>query len=820
MPLPRTRRGPVVRAAGSGPAGTADDTRTGEGSTMTITSELDYMDPALTVGERVADLLGRMTVAEKAGQMLQLDAREDLDGYVVGMHAGSILHASPQRVVRAHELARRTRLQIPLLVAEDCIHGHSFRVGATIFPTQLAMAASWDAGLVERVARATAVEASATGIHWTFSPVLCIARDLRWGRVDETFGEDPFLIGELGAAMVRGYQGGGLADRTAILATAKHFAGYSETQGGRDASEADISHRKLRSWFLPPFERVARAGCGTFMLGYQTTDGVPITLNSWLLDEVLRGEWGYTGTLVTDWDNVGRMVWEQRIQPDYAHAAAAAVNAGNDMIMTTPEFFDGALEAIDRGLLTESDLDPAVARILRLKFELGLFEDPRHPDLERQRVEIGAPAHTALNLEVARRSLVLLRNDGVLPLPAAGRARTIAVVGPLADDAQTQLGDWAGSSGQADWLPDGQPREKITTVLDGLRTLVPSGWTVTHARGADILTLEPDPRGEFMPDGQPRPPLVTPCPPDADLIGEAVAAAGSADYVVAVVGDRIELVGEGRSTATLELLGGQVALLEAVAATGTPLVVVLLASKPLVLPAAVAEAAALVWVANPGMEGGRAIAELLLGQIEPSGRLPISFARHVGQQPTYYNQIRGQHGTRYADLTQDPAFAFGEGLSYTTVEYSGLRILDPVHGDGSQTDSPGTVPTPTHRGQTPAAGGGPDESPAQPAFAVSDVLRAQVLVSNTGTRAVRETVQVYVSDSVTSASWADKELKAYLQVDLAAGESRVVGIELPVSDCTIVDAAGRRVVEPGEFELRVGPSSREGSLLRATFTVG
>ena len=756
------------------------------------TSELGYLDPRLTVDERVADLLGRMTTAEKAGQMLQLDARQDLDEYVLGMHAGSVLHTSPERVVRAHRLTEQTRLRIPLLIAEDCIHGHSFWVGATIFPTQLGMAASWDAGLVEAVARATAVEASATGIHWTFSPVLCIARDLRWGRVDETFGEDPFLIGELASAMVRGYQGAGFSDTTAILATAKHFAGYSETQGGRDASEADISRRKLRSWFLPPFERVAREGCGSFMLGYQTMDGVPITLNSWLLDEVLRGEWGYTGTLVTDWDNVGRMVWEQKVQPDHAHAAAAAVKAGNDVIMNTPEFYTGALEAIERGMLAESDLDAAVARILRLKFELGLFENPRHPDLERQRAVIGCDSHTRLNLEVARRSLVLLRNDGTLPVPVGEAARTIAVVGPLADDAQTQLGDWAGSSGQADWLPDGQPREQIVTVLDGLRSLLPSGWDLRHARGADILTLEPDPAGELLPDGQPRPPRVTPCEPDPVLIAEAVAAAEAADVVVAVVGDRIELVGEGRSTATLDLIGGQLALLEALAATGKPLVVVLLASKPLVLPRSVLEASALVWAANPGMQGGRAIAELLFGAIEPSGRLPISFARHAGQQPTYYNQIRGQHGDRYADLTQDPAFAFGDGLSYSTVEYTDLRILD----DGL----PGSVGAP-------------------PRFAATDLLRARVSLSNTGSRPARETVQVYVSDLVTSVSWADQELKAFQQVELVPGESRSVELELPVADCTIVDAAGRRIVEAGEFELRVGPSSRSETQLGARFAV-
>ena len=378
-----------------------------------------YQDPALPVAERVADLVGRMTLEEKVGQMMQLNAQGGVEDLVLNLHVGSILHTSPERVRQAHELTAQTRLQIPLLVAEDCIHGHSFWEGATIFPTQLGMAATWDADLLERGARATAVEVAATGIHWTFSPVLCIARDLRWGRVSETFGEDPFLIGELSSAMVRGYQGDGLSDPTAILATAKHFAGYSETQGGRDATEADISRRKLRSWFLPPFERVAREGCRTFMLGYQSMDGVPITINEWLLGEVLRGEWGYEGTLVTDWDNVGRMVWEQHIQPDYAHASAAAVRAGNDMVMTTPGFFEGAQEAVHEGLLDEAALDAAVGRILTLKFELGLFEDPRHPSVERQTAVIGSAEHAELNLELARRSLVLLTNDGTLPLSAA-----------------------------------------------------------------------------------------------------------------------------------------------------------------------------------------------------------------------------------------------------------------------------------------------------------------------------------------------------------------------------------------------------------------
>ena len=739
-----------------------------------------YLDAALPTADRVADLVGRMTLPEKVGQMMQFDAREDVEHIVLSRHAGSILHTSPEKVLQAAQLTAQTRLRIPLIVGEDCIHGHSFWEGATIFPTQLGMAATWDAELVERVARVSAVEVAATGIHWTFSPVLCIARDLRWGRVDETFGEDPYLIGELAAAMVRGYQGRGLHDTTAILATAKHFAGYSETQGGRDATEADISRRKLRAWFLPPFEKVARAGCATFMLGYQSIDGVPITTNKWLLNDVLRGEWGYTGTLITDWDNVGRMVWEQKIQPDYAHSAAAAILAGNDMVMTTPDFYQGALDAVAQGLLDETDLDRAITRILTLKFDLGLFEDPRLPDAERIDAVIAAPEHTALNLEIARRSLVLLRNDGTLPLDSS-HPRRIAVVGPLADDAQTQLGDWAGSSGQVDWLENGQPRGQITTVLDGLRQFAPEGWTVTHNEGADILTLAENPAGALFPDGQPRPRIVVPAGVDESKIAEAVAAAAESDVVVAVVGDRIELVGEGRSTATLELIGGQRALLEALAATGKPLVIVLLASKPLVLPDAVRDAS-LVWVANPGMQGGRAIAELLLGQIEPSGRLPISFARHVGQQPTYYNQIRGQHGDRYADLTQSPAFAFGEGLSYTTVEYSDAAI-------------------------------------ANPEVAASDTVRATIRVSNTGLRPSRELVQVYVRDSITSASWADKELKAYQHVDLAPGESTIVELELAVADCSIVDAAGERVVEPGAFELLIGPSSRDDVLHAVGFTV-
>ena len=772
------------------------------------TVNLPYKNPELPTEERIADLLGRMTLEEKVGQMMQLDARSgDLDDLIVNKHVGSILHTSPSDLPKAVETVNaKTRLGIPLVIGDDCIHGYSFWPGATIFPEQLGMATTWDSEKVQAAGRATAEEVSTTGVHWTFSPVLCIARDTRWGRVGETFGEDPYLIGEMASSIVKGYQGGAKAGeplaKDAILACAKHFAGYSETQGGRDASEADLSHRKLESWFLPPFERVAKEGCGTFMLGYESIEGVPVTFNKWLLSDRLRGAWNYQGTLITDWDNVGRSVWEQKVKPDYVQAAADAVKSGNDLVMTTPKFYEGAIEAVKTGLLDESLIDAAVARILALKFRLGLFEDPRLPDQERINAVIGSEEHQQLNLEVAREAVALLKNNGSLPFNAAG-AKRIAVVGPLADDAQTQLGDWAGSSGQINWMPDGHPREMITTVLDGFKQLSPEGCEVVYSRGANIVDLVPDPEGEFYPDGQPRPKIGASAKLDRALLDEAVENARQSDLIVAVVGDVIQAIGEGCSTATLELLGGQNALIDALSnvarETGKPFVVVLVSSKPQVLPASVigtngvivdetpAEGtSALLWAPSPGMKGGQAIAEIILGETEPSGRLPITFPRHAGQLPVYYNQIRGQHGNRYADLTQDPAFAFGEGLSYTTFEYG--------------------EPTVTN---VPESG----------AFGETDTVHAEITLTNTGDRKGTEVVQLYIGDIVTSYSWTDRELKAFQRVELEPGKSKTVAFDIPVSDCTIVDSEANRIVEPGEFEVLIGHSSRREDLKRTTFTV-
>jgi len=616
------------------------------------------------------------------------------------------------------------------------------------------MACSWNPDLRKRVARATAIEVVVTGIHWTFSPVLCLTRDLRWGRVGETFGEDPHLIGELAAAMISGYQGRGLDDPEGILATAKHFAGYSETQGGRDASEADISRRKLRSYFLPPFETAARSGCMTFMTGYQSMDGIPSTANRWLLREVLKEEWGFEGILVTDWNNVGRLVVEQKVCATYRDAAAVAVKSGNDMMMTTPEFFDGALEAVKEGLLTEADIDEPCRRILALKLKMGLFENPRRSDAAKAQKVTACEAHRQLNLETARQSLVLLQNNGVLPFSPGG-AKRIAVIGPNADNDLDQLGDWTLGAFQYPPERGKHPRECTATVLDGLRRYAPEGSQVAYARGCSGITNE------------------------TDGIAGAVALAARSDVAVVVIGDGLDLSGETKSTATLEFQGAQLELMEKLQDCGTPLVVVLINSKPLVLPRSVRNAAAILEAFNPGMAGGTALAEIIWGKVNPSGKLCVSFPRHVGQQPVFYSQVRGQHGSRYADLTQDPLFSFGFGLSYTTFRYENLRVLTPAMRRGQPVD-------------------------------------LEVQVTNTGERAGDEVVQVYVSDDVTSVTWVNQQLKAFQRISLEPGETKKVSFQLPFEAFSLVDACERRVVEPGGFQILAGGSSRAADLLRAS----
>jgi beta-glucosidase len=717
-----------------------------------------YKDPQRPVEERVEDLLGRMTLEEKVGQMCQLNGRKEPERWLRERHLGSFLHVMGEVTNELQKLAEQSRLGIPVIFGIDAIHGHAFWPTATVFPTQLGLSCSWNPGLIEEIGGITAKEASHTGVHWTFSPVLGTARDLRWGRIDETFGEDPYLIGALGSALIRGYQGDDLADPHTILACAKHYAGYSGAQGGRDAAEADLSKRNMRSLFLLPFRDAVEAGCATLMAGYHSVDGTPCSANRWLLWDVLKEGWGFEGFVVSDWNNVGYMHTLQKVCATLEEAVQLAVEAGNDMSMTTPEFAETAVELVKSGKLDVAHVDEACRRILRLKFKLGLFDQNRYADLEGGAAVIGCAEHRQVALESATQSIVLLKNQDHL-LPLSDDLRRIAVIGPNADDVKAQLGDWVSWSGQleeSDVAP--RPRESIVTVLDGIRKRAGATCRVDYAKGCDVLD------------------------PSTEDIAAAAQLAREADVAIVVVGDNLALNGEGRDRANLDLTGGQPQLLEAVHATGTPMVVVLINGKPLSIPWAAEHAPAILEAWNPGIEGGTAIAGILFGDRTPSGKLTVSFPHHVGQQPVYYNQIPGWHGGQYVDMPTQPLFAFGYGLSYTSFAYSNLKVHT----------------------KTLAAG---------------ETVRVAVDVENTGEREGTEVVQLYVNDVYSSVTTPVKELKAFQRVDLEPGEKKTVSLEIPYGRLALVNRNLEAVVEPGEFEVMVGSSSRGEDLLKDTFEV-
>lgn len=715
-----------------------------------------YLDPTRSIADRVKDLMDNMTLEEKVGQLQQVDGHFDLFVPFAEQHPGSVLSALGATAGIAHDLAKKSRLGIPILLGIDAIHGHNFWPGATVFPIQLGVAQSWDEELIEMQGNVTAFETRYTGPSWTFSPVLCIARELRWGRVDETFGEDPHLIGRFATALIRGLQGpdGPNNNPDKLLATAKHYAGYSETVGGRDASEADLTVRKLRSFFLPQFEKAVRAKVGSFMTGYQSIEGLPSTANRWLLRETLKEEWGFEGFLVTDYNNVGYMVENQKIAKDYEEAATIAVQSGNDLMMATPNFYEGALQAVKSGKLDIKDVEDACRRILETKFKLGLFEDNRDYNHSKLAGRIGSEFSRAQSQRAAEESLLLLKNDGYLPLDESS-LKKIAVIGPNADNVLQQNGDWSLGSGQISIFGE-HPRNCTITVVDAFKERF-KGETV-YEMGCGIEVGE-----------------------TADLEA-AIKAASEADATVVVIGDRLMYYGEMRSTATLELMGGQLELLRRVKELGKKFIIVMICSKPLIIPEDIRQAASAIIVQFcPGMLGGRATVKAIFGDINPSGRLTISWPLHVGQQPLYYYQVRGQHGDRYADMTQEPAYAFGYGLGYSEIEY--------ISADIDKTK-----------------------------YSVQDEIKVTVNIRNKGAMDAVEVVQVYVSDLVTSATWVNHELKGYARVAIKAGETKTVEVSIPASECSIVNAEGVRLVEPGEFEVQVGKASNN-ILFTKVFTI-
>lgn len=722
--------------------------------------QLPYRDAGRPVDERVDDLLARMTLEEKVGQLMMLNGIDCMEEAIRDMHVGTFLNIKGEEADRTIREADRTRLGIPVLLAIDSVHGYSFWPGATIFPSQLALSCSWNPQRAKEMGEVTAAEMCHTGVVWTFAPVFCLGRDPRWGRLGETFGEDPYLLSVLGTAMIEGLQGERLDDPAKVIACAKHYVGYGETQGGRDAAEADLSYRKLQSYFLPPFEAAAKAGAATFMTAYQAIDGVPMTANRRLLREVLKGDWQFPGVVVTDWNNVGTLISLQRICDNLTDAAAITIAAGNDMSMATPEFYQSCLEAVRSGRLAEADVDEAARRVLKLKFELGLFENPRRPDLAAAQETIGCAAHRDLALDTAREALVLLKNDGLLPLQPEA-VKTIALVGPAADSPLALSGDWSGET------PNGfHPRRCFVTVKDALPQQF--NGRILHAPGA-LFSLKA-PESSTPAEAERRHKELE--AQAAAALDQAKTAMAAADLVVVVIGDSPDYWGEWHSTATLEPMGSQPELLQAVLDSGKPFIVDVMSSKPLLLPEEVlARASGVFQQFSPGMLGGRALAEALFGKLNPSGRLTISVPRHPGQLPVWYQQVRGSHG-HYADLTDGPRYVFGEGLSYSPIEY-GQASLD------------------------------------RDSYWPDDTIQLTVTVRNTGKSDGVEVIQAYVSDLVTGTTWAEQELKGFARVAVPAGESRQVTIPIAVSSCSIVDDAGNRVVEPGEFELRVGKSAAD-----------
>lgn len=719
---------------------------------------------------RVEELLHKMTLEEKAAQMVQVPytvvGREEALRWAK-MGAGSFLHVLGDDAREVQQAALQSRLGIPVLFGIDAIHGHGLKHEATIFPTQLSTACSWDPAIAEEVGRVTAREVSTDGLHWTFSPVLCLGRDPRWGRVNETFGEDPYLAGELGAAIIRGYQGESLDAPDSILACAKHYIGYGEAVGARDAMDTQMTYRKLREVFLPPFQRAAEVGCATVMTAYGSIDGLPFTADPKSLKDILRGEAGFDGFIVTDWDNCASLVRNQHFAADAEDAAIVTAEAGNDMIMTSLDFYASAIRAVQEGKLDEGVLDDAVRHILTVKFRMNLFA---HPEKTGKPGCIGCPEHLDAALRAARGSITLVKNGGMLPLKGVKR---VAVIGQNADDLNSQYGDWTYFT-----HPDARyprpARRPYVTVKEGFEALcAEQGIECVYHRGCAVKEALPITQGEPLADpvaeairlqGLARQGIV-------DDIPGAVDTAKSADAIILVVGDMIDQYGEYKDRADLSLSGRQMALYRALRALGIPMTVVLVASKPLCIPEIADTADAVMIAFNGGMFGGQAVAEAAFGRFNPSGRLPISFPHHSGQVPVYYNQLPGWHGGRYMDLPAEPVYAFGEGMGYAPFAYADAAF-DP------------------------------------------ETLTLSADATNTGDVTGTEVVQVYIHDLVASVLRPVKQLIAFTRVTLAPGETQRVSIPLKRADFSLVNHAGVRVVEPGDFDLMVGHSSKDEDLLK------
>lgn len=738
---------------------------------LSISAQKTVAKPADKMTSFINNLMSKMTVDEKIGQLnLLTPGGGILTGAVVSTGVETKIKAGNvgglfgvigvEKIRQAQKLAvENSRLKIPLLYGSDVIHGYK-----TTFPIPLGLSCSWDIPMIERSARVAAIEATADGLNWVFSPMVDIARDPRWGRVAEGSGEDPYLGSQIAGAMVRGYQGD-LTLNSNLLACVKHFALYGAAEGGRDYNTTDMSRVKMYEYYLPPYKAAVDAGVATVMTSFNEIDGIPATGNKWLMTDLLRKQWRFKGMVVTDYTAINEMIAHG--SGDLQTVSAMALNAGTDMDMVGEGFLTTLKKSLKEGKVTQKGIDDACRRILEAKYKLGLFDDPyKFCDSERAKAEVLSADKRQAAREFAVRSTVLLKNNNqTLPLKKSG---TIALIGPLANNKSNMLGTWAVSGDNTLSVP----------VLDGIKNVVGNAVNVLYAKGANItddtiLAKKANVFGEKV-DRDPLSP--------ADLLTQAIETARKADVVVAVVGEASEMTGEAASRSNIDLPENQKKLLQALAATGKPLVVVMMSGRPLTIAEEYEKATSLLQVWFQGHEAGNAIADVLFGNYNPSGKLTMSFPQNVGQIPVYYNhkntgrpQPAGPTNkflSNYLDVSNDPLFPFGYGLSYTTFTYGDIRM-------------------------------------SKNSIKPTDPLQVRIQVTNTGNVDGEEVVQLYIHDKYASVTQPVKKLKAFQKVLIKAGEKKEVIFNLTIEDFKFFNSDLKWVYEPGDFSIMIGGNSRD-----------
>jgi len=718
----------------------------------------------------VNNLMGKMTLEEKLGQLnlssgnigAVLGGSEGMEDVIRKGQIGATGGYSPEAVRKVQTAAQQSRLKIPVLIGVDVIHGYK-----TAFPIPLGLACTWDLGMIEKSARIAAIEASASGICWTYSPMVDIARDPRWGRVAEGAGEDPWWGAQIAKAMVHGYQGGDLSKDNTIMACIKHFALYGAAEAGRDYNTVDMSRLTMYQDYLPPYKAAFDAGAGSAMSSFNVIDGVPATGNKWLLTDLLRKQWGFKGFVVTDYTAINEM--SAHGLGDLQTVSALALKAGTDMDMQGLGYITTLKKSLAEGMVTIADINTSCRRVLEAKYKLGLFDDAfRYLKEDRFKNEILTKENIHFAREIAARSLVLLKNSNqILPLKKSGK---IAVVGPLADNKADLLGCWATGD-----------QNKVVSVVQGIRNAVASGTEVVFAKGANI-TDDPylkekikNPFAALMGIKE-EVELRTP----AELLTEAVEVAKSADVVVVVLGESANMSGEAASRSEIGIPESQENLLKALVATGKPVVLVLVNGRPLTLNWENEHVNALLEAWAPGIEGGNAIADVLFGDYNPSGKITMTFPRSVGQIPIYYNHRntgrpidpKNKFTSKYLDIPNEPLFPFGYGLSFTTFGYSDISLSKNV-------------------------------------LKGNETLTAKVTVTNTGKFAGEEVVQLYISDPVASVARAVKELKGFEKIHLNPGESKEVIFAITPEALKFFNSELKYDWEPGEFVIQVGTNSQD-----------